>query len=85
VDEPGMVLRTVASTLGVIEDQDRPLTVSLIATLREKHLLLILSHCGHLLFACAQLVDTILRSCPEVRILVTSKQPLNITGEKCVE
>jgi predicted ATPase len=45
--------------------------------------LLLLNRCDHLLDACAQLAETILRSCPEVYILATSQQTLNIPGETC--
>ena len=83
VDEPGLVLPTAAAALGVSHDLNRALSVLLIEFLREKHLLLIIDHCDHLTVACAQLAETILRSCPEVRLLVTSQQALNIPGEAC--
>jgi len=83
VTEPGDVLKTVAATLGVIEDPNRPLAVMLIGTLREKNLLLLLDPCDHLLGACAQLVETILNGCSDVRILAVSRQPLNLPVEKC--
>jgi serine/threonine protein kinase len=83
VNEPMMVLQTVASVLGVHTDSQRPLTVSLIEYLREKNLLLLLSHCGHVLGACSQFAETILSTCPEVRILATSSHPFNISAEKC--
>jgi len=83
VTEPMLVPQTVASALGVEADPDRPLIILLMQFLREKNLLLILSHCDHLLGACAQLAETILRACPDVRILATSAQPLNLPGETC--
>ncbi|MDD2921169.1 MAG: protein kinase [Anaerolineales bacterium] len=81
--DPKLALQTVASLFGAGEDSNRPLTVSLIESLREKNLLLLLNHCDHVIFACAQLAETILRSCGEARILATSRQPLNIPAEKC--
>ncbi len=83
VNEPMMVLQTVVSVLGIHTDPQRPLTVSLIEYLREKNLLLLLSHCGHVLGACSQLAETVLSTCPEVRILATSSHPFNISAEKC--
>lgn len=83
VSEPTMVLQTVASILGIQENPNRPLTVSLIESLREKNLLLLLGHCELFPAACAQLTETILSACPDVRILATSQQPLNISDEKC--
>ena len=52
--------------------------------LREKNLLLILGHCGHLVGACVQLATTILSACPEVRILAVSQRPLNIPEEQVI-
>lgn len=80
---PGMVLQTVASILGARENPSRPLTVSLIETLREKNLLLLLDHCELFPGACVQLVETILSSCPDLHILATSRQPLNVSAEVC--
>jgi len=82
VQEPALVLPTVSSILGVSENLNRPPAVLLIEFLREKNLLLILSHCGHLAGACAQIVATILSACPEVRILAVSQRPLNIPEEQ---
>ena len=83
LDDPASVLPAIASMLCVRENSQRALAVSLIECLREKHLLLLLNRCDHLLDACAQLAETILRSCPEVYILATSQQTLNIPGETC--
>ena len=83
VNEPAFVLQTVAAVLGIPGDPRRALTVSLIEALRERNLLLILNHCGQLQGACAQLAETILRTCPEVHILATSHQPLDVPAEKC--
>jgi serine/threonine protein kinase len=83
IHEPGELIQTVASVLDVHEIPNRPLAVSLIEALREKNLLILLGHCDHLLSACAQLAETIIRACPEVYILATTHQPLNISTEKC--
>lgn len=83
VTEPTEVLYVVAKTLGVVEIPARPLTVSLIEFLREKNLLLLIRHCNHVRGASAQLAATIIRSCPEVRILVASQNPLKIPAEIC--
>ena len=44
-------------------------------------LLLVLDNCEHLLSRCAPLVDRVVRTCPDVRILATSRQPLGVDGE----
>jgi serine/threonine protein kinase len=82
VIQPAQVLETVASVLGVCQDPGRPLSVCLVQHLREKNLLLLFTGCDRFPGACAQLAETILGTCPDVRILATSEQPLNIPAEK---
>ncbi len=52
--------------------------------LRDRHLLLILDTCEHLLGACANLVATLLPLCPKVQVLATSREPLRVPGEAAV-
>ncbi|HEY3505800.1 MAG TPA: BTAD domain-containing putative transcriptional regulator [Actinocatenispora sp.] len=52
------------------------------ALLADRHLLLVLDNCEHVIDAAAQLADTVLAHCPGVRVLATSRAPLGITGEK---
>ena len=82
IKEPTGVLSAVYSTLGIKENPNRPPVVTLIEFLREKNLLLLLTHCGHVLGACAQLTFAITNSCPDVRILAISDKPLNQPNEK---
>jgi predicted ATPase len=82
LEEPLLVPQAVATALGVPERPGRPLTATLIEHLRSRSLLLILDNCEHLLAACAQLVDALLRACPSVRILATSRERLGLTGER---
>jgi non-specific serine/threonine protein kinase len=56
-------------------------TENLINFLRPKNILLILDNCEHLLEACAQLTDILLKRCPNLKILATSREALGITGE----
>jgi predicted ATPase/DNA-binding SARP family transcriptional activator len=79
--DPMLVPQAVASALGVRERSDRPLPATLQELLREKELLLVLDNCEHLIEACAQLAETLLCGCPQLRILATSRQPLGLTGE----
>ena len=48
---------------------------------RSRQMLLVLDNCEHLVEACAELAEALLRSCPELRILATSREALGITGE----
>src|SRR5579884_1260938 len=77
----GLVPQTVAVALGVSEEPNRPLGETLANYLRPKSLLLVLDNCEHLLTACAQLADTLLRTCPKVRILASSREGLGLLGE----
>jgi serine/threonine protein kinase len=82
VNDPMLVLQTVAAVLGVSADSQRAPTVLLIEYLREKNLLLLLTHCSHVRGACSQLAEAILQTCPDVSILATSDKPLAMPGEK---
>jgi predicted ATPase/DNA-binding SARP family transcriptional activator len=53
----------------------------LVAALAERRDLLILDNCEHIVAAAAALADEVLAGCPGVRVLVTSREPLRITGE----
>ena len=56
-------------------------TESLKEYLHSKQLLLVLDNCEHLVEACAQLADALLRSCPDLKILASSREALGIGGE----
>ena len=56
----------------------RPVTEILIDYLQSKHMLLVLDNCEHVIETCAQLTNTLLRACPSVCILATSRAALNI-------
>ncbi len=81
VTGPAAVAGAVASVLGVQESPGQKLADTLVARLSRRRLLLVLDNCEHLLPACAELADALLRGCPEVKILATSRQPLGIDGE----
>jgi non-specific serine/threonine protein kinase len=79
--EPALVPPTVAAAVGVREAPGRSAPAALAATLRRRRLLLVLDNCEHLVEACAELVDALLRACPGVTVLATSRQPLRLAGE----
>jgi non-specific serine/threonine protein kinase len=78
---PGLVPTAVATALGVREQPGQPLSDTLADALRAQRVLLVLDNCEHLVDACAGLVDTLLRACPGLVILATSREPLGIAGE----
>ena len=76
-----LVVRTIIGTLGLRDaSTDPPLDV-LACCLSDKHLLLILDNCDHLLDVSAMLVARLLARAPRLRILATSRQPLDVRGE----
>ena len=78
---PSLVPQAGLGALGLREEPGRTLTDTLTDSLRPKRALLILDNCEHLVEACARLAETLLRSCPEVRLLATSREALRAEGE----
>jgi predicted ATPase/DNA-binding CsgD family transcriptional regulator len=81
LSDPDLVPMTVAKKLDVSEQPDRSLMDGILEALHDRHLLLVLDNCEHLLGACTQLVH-ILLSLPGIRILITSRELLGIPGER---
>jgi predicted ATPase len=79
--DPSLVPQALASTLGVREQPARSLSETLSNYLGSKKVLVVLDNCEHLIETCAELVEALLRSCPELRILATSREALGISGE----
>jgi predicted ATPase/DNA-binding SARP family transcriptional activator len=80
--DPTLVPRAVATTLGVAEQPDQPLSATLAHFLQPRQLLLVLDNCEHLLDACATLATTLLAACPHLRLLATSRERLEVPGER---
>jgi predicted ATPase/DNA-binding CsgD family transcriptional regulator len=76
-----MLADLVRSVLGIGQQGGGPPTRQLTDHLAGRQVLLVLDNCEHLIPACATLVDTLLRTCPELRVLATSREPLGTTGE----
>ncbi len=82
LSDPGLLPQTVATVLGVKEKQGQLITQTLVEHIGRKQLLLLFDNCEHLLDASAILADALLRQCPGVQILATSREALGITGEQ---
>jgi predicted ATPase len=76
LSEETLVPKAVAEALEVPERPQEPLTDTLADVLRDRQLLLVLDNCEHLIEATAGLVDSLLDSCPRMRILATSREAL---------
>ncbi|MGH8932601.1 MAG: helix-turn-helix transcriptional regulator [Egibacteraceae bacterium] len=79
--DPAGVPQAVASVLQVREQLGQPMTDTLVSHLRSRTMLLVLDNCEHLIGAAAKLADALLKTCPNLRILATSRESLNLTGE----
>ena len=81
VVESDQVITQLARTLRLELPSDTPPVESVVAQLRRRRLLLVFDNCEHLLDACASVIGELLRSCPEITVLATSREPLRIDGE----
>lgn len=81
LSDPDWLPDTIAAALGMQSRSTRTAPGSLVEYLRPRELLLVIDNCEHLIDAVAMLTDTLLRTCPGLRILATSREPLHITGE----
>jgi non-specific serine/threonine protein kinase len=79
--DPALVSHTVAEALGLRDLSGRPLMAALEEFLAERQVLLVLDNCEHLVDAVAAVADRLLRACPQLRILATSREPLGVGGE----
>jgi predicted ATPase/DNA-binding SARP family transcriptional activator len=79
--DPGLVPSLVMQALGVRQSGEVPAIEALRWRLRSAELLLVLDNCEHLLGGCADLAAALLGSCPGLRVLATSREPLGIPGE----
>jgi predicted ATPase/DNA-binding XRE family transcriptional regulator len=79
--DPVLVPRTTAIAVGLRDEPQRPVIDMLSDYLLKKQVLIILDNCEHLLEAGAQLADTLLKHCPHLKILATSREVLGILGE----
>jgi predicted ATPase/DNA-binding CsgD family transcriptional regulator len=79
--DPSLLAQEVARALGLHDASIRWAVDGLAQHLGDRRLLVLLDNCEHLLDACAVLVDSLLRSCPRLQVLATSRQSLGISGE----
>ncbi|MBY6537852.1 LuxR family transcriptional regulator [Rhodococcus sp. BP-349] len=81
VRDPEALTSTAAAALGVIDQSNKDTMDKTLDYLRDKHVLIVLDNCEHLLEASAQFVASILAGTPEAHILATSRAPLGVGGE----
>jgi len=79
--DPALVPQSVCAALGVKPEGDTSALDALINYMHAKKILLVMDNCEHLIDACAQLCDSLLHACPELRIIASSREALGIEGE----
>src|SRR5215467_1526429 len=82
LQDPDLVAVTVADVLGVRLETGRPALDTLVDALSGQSLLVVLDNCEHVIGACAKLVDVLLRGCPDLALLATSREPMGVDGER---
>jgi predicted ATPase/class 3 adenylate cyclase/DNA-binding SARP family transcriptional activator len=81
VTDPQDVPAAISDALGIAGQPGRPVLETLLDALMPQDILIVLDNCEHLIDACAKIADAILRRCPRVHLLATSREPLGISGE----
>jgi predicted ATPase/DNA-binding XRE family transcriptional regulator len=81
VRDPALVLAVVAVALGVREQTGRPVAEVLARVLAGRQLLLVLDNCEHVIGAAADLCAGLVAAADDMRILATSREPLQVAGE----
>jgi predicted ATPase/DNA-binding CsgD family transcriptional regulator len=79
--EPDQVPAAVAAALGVSQSPGEQAAVTLCRQLRERQALLVLDNCEQVVEGCAALADVLLRSCPRLQVLATSREVIGLAGE----
>ncbi|HTS96692.1 MAG TPA: adenylate/guanylate cyclase domain-containing protein, partial [Streptosporangiaceae bacterium] len=81
VTDEDAVAPAIAAALGIAREPGRPVLDVLLDALAPQDAVIVLDNCEHLIGACAKTADAILRRCPRVHLIVTSREPLGIGGE----
>ncbi len=79
--ETSSVVAALAAVLNVRDAAGGSLLDALVSRLVDQHALVVIDNCEHLLDECTVLVEALLRGCPPLQIMTTSRQPLNVPGE----
>ncbi|HEY8684178.1 MAG TPA: BTAD domain-containing putative transcriptional regulator [Chloroflexota bacterium] len=76
-----LIAQEVARALSIPERPGESPHSAIVAGVAQKRLLLLLDNCEHLIESCAAFAQLLLRSCPLLHMIVTSREPLNVPGE----
>jgi predicted ATPase/class 3 adenylate cyclase len=79
--DPSLVMAEAARVLDVREEPERPLVQTVCNHLKAKRALIVVDNCEHLVHACADLTNAILKAAPHVRMITSSRETLRVPGE----
>ncbi|MDX1690378.1 MAG: adenylate/guanylate cyclase domain-containing protein [Acidimicrobiia bacterium] len=82
LSEQGFVLPAIAAAAGIVEEPTRPLIDTIARDLGGDSALLVVDNCEHLIDEVAKVTDDLLRACPDLRIIATSREGLAVSGER---
>jgi len=77
-----LVAKEITEVLKIFDVPNQSITDTLIDQISDKDLLIILDNCEHLITSCADITGKLTQSAPGLKILATSREALNIAGEK---
>jgi predicted ATPase/class 3 adenylate cyclase/DNA-binding CsgD family transcriptional regulator len=81
IADPGLVPVTAARAFGLLDQPGRSTMDTIIGFVNDRHMMVVLDNCEHLLQASADLVMSLLAACPRLAVLATSREPIGIAGE----
>ena len=84
-EEAELVVQHVSQILEVQSTPGKPISDAICDALRDMKILLLFDNCEQIISSCRELATQILQSCPNVKILATSRQPLNVSGERLLQ
>ncbi|MBV8264107.1 MAG: AAA family ATPase [Candidatus Eremiobacteraeota bacterium] len=79
--DASLIANVIAEAFELQEQPDQPMLAALVAHLKHKQTLLIIDNCEHLVHDASKTIDALLRGCPKVSVLATSREALAIHGE----
>jgi len=82
LSDPALVPQVIATALGFREEGGRSAAETMVSHLCEQSAFVILDNCEHLIDACAEIAETLLKGCRSVRVLATSREALGVPGEQ---
>ncbi|MFP3852949.1 MAG: AfsR/SARP family transcriptional regulator [Anaerolineales bacterium] len=84
INDPDHIDQAVSRAFGLKESRAHSLRESLWKALGPKNALLLIDNCEHVLESCTQLASSLLKHCPNMSILTTSRQPFHLPGERMI-